>query len=85
MSNQLSKRGRPTSAAKESYGAIGIDFSGDARQWRSISVARSSVDCVHEMFGAHPFEGPLSRDLLETLLPEYLAMSQAFLYLHAAA
>jgi hypothetical protein len=40
---------------------------------------------AREVFGPHPFQGPLRRDLLQSLLPEYLAMSQAFPYLQAAS
>lgn len=35
--------------------------------------------------GAHPFSKPLSFETLQTLLPQYLAMSQAFPYLLAGA
>jgi hypothetical protein len=40
---------------------------------------------VRAEFGAHPFAGPLDRARVESLLPEYLAMSQAFPYLQASA
>jgi hypothetical protein len=40
---------------------------------------------ARDAFGPHPFQGPLGRDLLQSLLPEYLAMSQAFPYLQAAS
>src|SRR5271157_3617373 len=40
---------------------------------------------AREVYGPHPFQGPLHRDLLQSLLPEYLAMSQAFPYLQAAS
>ncbi|UEM11390.1 hypothetical protein J4G43_043825 [Bradyrhizobium barranii subsp. barranii] len=37
------------------------------------------------MFGPHPFASQMSGDQVASLLPEYLAMSQAFPYLQAGS
>ncbi|KJE21087.1 hypothetical protein FF36_04592 [Frankia torreyi] len=50
------------------------------------ALIREQLDAIMvEAVPIHPFERPLDRQVLERLLPEYLAMSIAFPYLQAAA
>jgi len=51
----------------------------------SESLCAHLPELVDEQFGAHPFQAELSAGDLETLLPDYLAMSQAFPFLQAGA
>lgn len=52
---------------------------------RTQDVYEQLAAITREDFGPHPFSAPIARPALDHILPDYLAMSQAFPYLQAAA